>query len=364
MPSEGRASARPVSEAASEEEPGRAEARPSEAIRYGLAAIKNVGEGAMAAAIAERERGGDFTSLEDFCSRLDSRLANRKIIESLVKAGAFDFLGRDRAELFACIEETLAASAASHRDRAAGQVSLFGDLPQPIIAPKNSDYPQWSEREKMSFEKELLGFYVTGHPLDAYAPLFASGKYQAISSLGELADRATFTIAGAIAQVDRKFTKKEGKPFAVVFLEDLTGTLEVVLWNETYVGVANALEPGTVIAIRGTLDKRDDTVRATAQKVKMLTPEIAAAAGETANGAETNGSARVREEPSVTLRFPAGVAADELRTVREILASSPGSQLVTLMMTSEDGRTVRIDAGDLCRVEFTPAIERRLAAWL
>ena len=81
------------------------------AIRYGLAAIKNVGEGAMAAAIAERERGGDFASLEDFCSRIDSRLANRKIIESLVKAGAFDFLGRDRAELFACIEETLAAAA-------------------------------------------------------------------------------------------------------------------------------------------------------------------------------------------------------------------------------------------------------------
>ena len=84
------------------------------AIRYGLAAIKNVGEGAMASAIAERERRGDFTSLEDFCSRLDSRIANRKIIESLVKAGAFDFLKRRRAELFACIEETLAASAASH----------------------------------------------------------------------------------------------------------------------------------------------------------------------------------------------------------------------------------------------------------
>ncbi len=99
------------------------------AIRYGLAAIKNVGEGAMASAIAERERRGDFTSLEDFCSRLDSRIANRKMIESLVKAGAFDFLGRERAELFACIEETLAASAASHRDRAAGQVSLFDDLP-------------------------------------------------------------------------------------------------------------------------------------------------------------------------------------------------------------------------------------------
>ena len=164
--------------------------------------------------------------------------------------------------------------------------------------------------------------------------------------------------------MDRKFTKKEGKPFAVVFLEDLTGTLEVVLWNETYVTIANALELGTVIAIRGTLDKRDDTVRATAQKVKRLTPESAAPAYETTNGAETNGATRVREEATVTLRFAAGIDADELRTVREILASSPGSQPVTLMMTREDGQTVQIEAGEFCRVEFTPAMERQLAPWL
>jgi len=332
------------------------------AIRYGLAAIKNVGEGAMAAAIAERERGGDFTSLEDFCSRLDSRIASRKIIESLVKAGAFDFLGRDRAELFACIEETLAASASSHRDRAAGQVSLFGDLPRPAIVPRHHDYLRWSEREKMSFEKELLGFYVTGHPLDAYAQLFANGKYQTIASLGELADRSTFTIAGAIAQVDRKFTKKEGKPFAVVFLEDLSGTLEVVLWNETYAPVAAKLELGAVIAVRGTLDKRDDTVRATAQKVKALTPEDATAADGTTNGAETNGAMRVREEAPITLRFRAGIAPEELRTVREILASSPGTQPVALLLTSANSETVRIEAGE--RVALTPALEARLARWL
>jgi DNA polymerase-3 subunit alpha len=334
-------------------------------IRYGLAAIKNVGEGAMASAIAERERGGDFTSLEDFCSRLDSRIANRKIIESLVKAGAFDFLKRKRAELFACIEETLAASAASHRDRAAGQVSLFGDLPPASIGRAAHTYTPWTDRETLSFEKELLGFYVTGHPLDAYAPLFASGKYQPIASLGELADRATFTIAGAIAQADRKFTKKEGKPFAVVFLEDLTGTLEVVLWNETYINVSQALEPGTVLAIRGTIDKRDDSIRATAQKVKVLTPESAAVVpNETTNGSETNGTARAREDPPVTLRFAPGIGADELRTVREILASSPGLQPVTLMMTSDGGATVRIDAGDSCRIELTPSVEQQLTPWL
>jgi DNA polymerase-3 subunit alpha len=327
------------------------------AIRYGLAAIKNVGEGAMAAAIAERERGGDFTSLEDFCSRLDSRLANRKIIESLVKAGAFDFLGRDRAELFACIEETLAASAASHRDRAAGQVSLFGDFPAPAIARAADRYARWSEREKMSFEKELLGFYVTGHPLDAYAPLFATGKYQPIASLSELTDRASFTIAGAIAQVDRKFTRKEGKPFAVVFLEDLSGTLEVVLWNETYVTVASALEPGTVIAVRGTLDKRDDTIRATAQKVKVLTPE-------TVEMPPTNGSARIQEEEQITLRFGAGIGSEELRTVRDILASSPGSRPVTLLLTSCEGETVQIETGETCRIALTPGLEEQLARWL
>ena len=319
----------------------------------------------MASAIAERERRGDFTSLEDFCSRLDSRIANRKIIESLVKAGAFDFLKRRRAELFACIEETLAASAASHRDRAAGQVSLFGDLPPAPIARAAHTYTPWTDRETLSFEKELLGFYVTGHPLDAYASLLGSGKYQAIASLGELSDRATFTIAGAISQVDRKFTKKEGKPFAVVFLEDLTGTLEVVLWNETYVTVAHALEPGSVIAIRGTIDKRDDTIRATAQKVKMLTPEnVGAVPNKTTNGSETDAMARVREDAPITLRFAAGIGADELRTVRQILASSPGLQPVTLMLTSDAGATVRIEAGDSCRIELTPSVEQQLTPWL
>ena len=348
----------PVTEDA---EPGE---KGSSAIRYGLAAIKNVGEGAMASAIAERERGGDFTSLEDFCSRLDSRLANRKIIESLVKAGAFDFLQRERAELFACIEGTLAASASAHRDRASGQVSLFGDLPPAAITRPVSDYVPWTERETLSFEKELLGFYVTGHPLDAYASLFAAGKYQTIASLGELADRATFKIAGAIAQVDRKFTKKEGKPFAVVFLEDLSGTLEVVLWNETYVPVSDALELGTVIAIRGTLDKREDSVRATAQKVRLLKPEHAAASLPNHEERSNGDASRVREDAPLTLRFGADSGAQDLRTVREILASSPGSQSVTLVMTREDGQTVRIEAGDFCRVEFTPAIERQLAAWL
>jgi DNA polymerase-3 subunit alpha len=218
------------------------------AIRYGLAAIKHVGESAMEAAIRERERGGDFISLQDFCSRLDSRIANRKMLESLIKAGAFDFLGRERAELFACIDEALSASAAALRDRVAGQVSLFDETTAPATSRKRLITP-WGDHEKLSYEKELLGFYVSGHPLDAYVDLFATKNYRSIASLSELDDRALFKIAGAIVEVERKFTRREGKPFAVVWVEDLTDMLEVVVWNEVYIKISAALVAGRVIEI-------------------------------------------------------------------------------------------------------------------
>src|SRR5437773_7819244 len=203
------------------------------AIRYGLAAIKHVGENAMEAAISEREQRGDFISLEDFCARLNSRIANRKMLESLIKAGAFDFLGRDRVELFSCIDDAMSASAAAQRDRLAGQVSLFDESAAPRASRKRAITP-WTEHEKLSYDKALLGFYVSGHPLDAYVELFAARNYRSIASLGELDDRAAFKIAGAIVEVEKKFTRKEGKPFAVIWIEDLTNMLEVVVWNEVY----------------------------------------------------------------------------------------------------------------------------------
>src|SRR5437868_83849 len=223
-------------------------------IRYGLAAIKHVGESAMDAAICEREQRGNFRSLEDFCTRLDSRVANRKMLESLIKAGAFDFLGRDRAELFGCIDQSLSASAAAQRDRVAGQVSLFDEADTPTTSRKRPITP-WSEHEKLSYEKELLGFYVSGHPLDAYVDLFATKNYRTIASLGDLDDRVLFKIAGAIVEVERKFTRREGKPFAVVWVEDLTDMLEVVVWNEVYMKISDALVAGRVVEIKATLDK-------------------------------------------------------------------------------------------------------------
>jgi DNA polymerase-3 subunit alpha len=325
------------------------------AIRYGLAAIKHVGESAMEAAIRERERGGDFTSLQDFCSRLDSRIANRKMLESLIKAGAFDFLGRERAELFACIDEALSASAAAYRDRVAGQVSLFDEASAPTTSRKRLITP-WSEHEKLTYEKELLGFYVSGHPLDAYVDLFAAKNYRPIASLGELDDRAPFKIAGAIVTVEKKFTRKEGKPFAVVWVEDLSDMLEVVVWNEVYVKISDALVAGRVVEIKGTLDKRDDALRATAQEIKTF------ASGKTngANERTTDGC----QESVVILQFSPATTGDELREVREILASSPGRRPVQLLFDRTNGNPLRLDAGTEFRVDLTPDLETKLSRWL
>ena len=324
------------------------------AIRYGLAAIKNVGEAAMQLSIEERERAGDYISLDDFCGRIGTRIANRKMLESLIKAGAFDFIGRDRAELYACIDESLACAAAAHRDRTAGQVSLFDDEMHAATTRQRAVTP-WTDHEKLSYEKELLGFYVSGHPLDAYVDLFAAKNYQPISGLGDLEDRSQFRTAGAIAQVDKKFTRKEGKPFAVIWIEDLTGTIEVVVWNDVYVTVSEILAPGRVIEIRGTVDTRGDSLRATAQKVKLVTREKS-------NG--SNGDDKNVREAVVLLQFSPATTSEELREVRELLASSPGHRPVQLLFDRPTGDPLRVDAGSDLRVDLTRDLEEKLTRWL
>jgi DNA polymerase-3 subunit alpha len=326
------------------------------AIRYGLAAIKNVGETAMAMAIREREQRGEFASLEDFCGRLDSRVANRKMLESLTKAGAFDFTRRDRAELFASIEDALASSAALQRDRVSGQVSLFDEHTHAATAVRRQSIKSWSEHEKLAYEKELLGFYVSGHPLDAYAELLAAKNYRSIASLGELDDRAQFKIAGAIVEVEKKFTKKDGKPFAIVWLEDLVDMLEVVVWNELYLKLSDVLVPGRVVELKATLDRRDEMLRATAVEIKQLAPRKPNGANERTKDAS--------QMSAILLRFSSGTTGDELRQVRNILVSSPGRHPVQLLFDRHNGNSLRFDAGAEFRVDVTPALEEKLSRWL
>jgi DNA polymerase-3 subunit alpha len=159
-------------------------------------------------------------------------------------------------------------------------------------------------------------------------------------------------------QVDKKFTKKEGKPFAVVLLEDLTATLEVVLWNEVYTTVADVLALGRVIAVKGTLDKRSDALRAVAQKVKVLTP----AAPSSPN--ESNGNGHAAGKAPLVLCFSPTASADEFRQVQAVLLASPGTQPVRLMFCRADGELLQMEAGINLRVEMTPTLREKLAPWL
>ena len=214
----------------------------------------------------------------------------------------------------------------------------------------------WTEHEKLSYEKELLGFYVSGHPLDAYADLFASKKYRSIASLGDMDDRGQFKIAGAIVEVEKRFTKKEGKPFSIVRIEDLMDTLEVVVWNEVYLKVSEILLPGRVVELKATLDRRDDMLRATAVEIKPLS-------SIRSNGA-TDQSEVKSQASAIRLRFSSATTRDELRQVRNILVSSPGRHPVQLLFDRSNGNPLRLEAGVEFRVNLTPDLAEKLSRWL
>ncbi len=318
-------------------------------IRYGLAAIKNVGQAAMEAAIQDREKNGLFKSLEDFCGRLDSRKINKKVIESLVKCGAFDFTGVERAALFAEIDAALLASASAHRDRASGQVSLFDALTETAPAPKRSQASvvPWSKAEKLAFEKELLGFYVTGHPLDEYRSVLESGLYVAISALGEQEDKSTVQVAGALTVVEKKFTKKDGKPFAIVTLEDFTGTVEVMIWNDAFSKYATHLEQGRAVAITGRLDRREESPRIVASEIKPLKPA-------------PNGASK-----PVVLSFQRDrTTENDLIEVRNAIGQSPGASPVQIEFVNGDGMRLRMKLGQEFSVNLSPELREKLLPWL
>ncbi len=318
-------------------------------IRYGLAAIKNVGETAVAAAIAERDSKGAFQSLEDFCGRIDLRKLNKKALECLVKCGAFDWTGVERAQLSSEIDGALAAASSAHRDRAVGQFSMFDDFATSSAASKNgkSGGPKvapWSSTEKLGFEKELLGFYVTGHPLDDYRA--ALEKFVPIAKLGEEEDKSTVSIAGALTSVEKKFTKKDNKPFAVVVLEDMTGSLEVMIWNETFTKSQAHLVQGTVVSITGRLDQRDESPRLVANEVKPVKKPAPS------------------EKPVVLSFERSRTTESDLLTVREVVQRFPGSRRLELRFVNAEGQRVRLLAGSEFKIALSDTAAKELSPWL
>jgi DNA polymerase-3 subunit alpha len=241
------------------------------AIRYGLSAVRNVGEQVVETIIAARREKGRFTDFFDFCEKVDIGVLNKRVIESLIKAGAFDSLGMPRRGLFEVHEVAVDRVTARKRAEAAGQFSLFGGLgdgdevvtePLPVVGRED-----WEKSQRLAFEKEMLGQYVSDHPLLGLEHVLQRTADTPLSSLTERADGAVVTVAGILAKLTKKFTKR-GEVYIIADLEDLDGGAECIFFPQVYTQHQGILVQDAVVVVKARVDARDETPKLVALEVK------------------------------------------------------------------------------------------------
>ena len=242
-------------------------------IRFGLAAIRNVGEGVVASIKSAREAKGAFTSFGDFLAKVDAQVCNKKTIESLIKAGAFDELGHHRKGLVAVHLTAIDAVIESKRAEAIGQFDLFGDVGGSEMSGLEIDIPtgEWDKATLLAFEREMLGLYVSDHPLLGVEHILRSNTDMSISALLDDGgvQEGFVTIGGLITGISRKVSR-QGSSWAIVTVEDLEGALEVLFFSNTYNQYALTLIEDRVVTIRGRVDRREDQVRFSAFEMSPL----------------------------------------------------------------------------------------------
>jgi DNA polymerase-3 subunit alpha len=224
-------------------------------IRFGLAAIKGVGEGAVKAIIAAREAAGPFTDLFDLTGRVDSRQANRKVYEALIKSGALDSLGSNRAELLDAVDDALELSSRAARERELGQTSLFGGASQETaqaLAPRMRRLPPPPMLEQLAWEKETLGIFVSGHPLAGVAEALKRTGAVEIRSLRELPEDENVTVAGLLIEVRRTLTKAQ-QQILYATIEDQTGSVEAIVFPKSYGQLQAAFQKDAIVVVKGRL---------------------------------------------------------------------------------------------------------------
>jgi len=244
-----------------------------QAIRFGLAGIKNVGEGSAEAIVEEQNRNGPYTCLMNFCSRVDGQIVNKKVIESLVRCGAFDSLNIHRARLFNGIDFAMTRAAHAMHDRKSGQRNLFDLLDKGQAETLSEDIPDcepWHESKLLSGEKELLGIYMSGHPLTEYATLLERYQLTTVQGLDQLQDKTATRLGGIISQVVKKVTKAKKESMAIIKLEDLDGSAEVIVFPEVYQKYGTFIRQGEAIMICGEVSKREDRPKLVAYEIYPL----------------------------------------------------------------------------------------------
>ncbi len=263
-----------------------------EGIRYGLAAIKNVGEGAAQSMVDTRIADGPFATLFEFCERIDLRTANRRVVESLIAAGALDSLEGHRAQKMEALDLALKAANKSQEDRNKGQISLFDGGGSELVIQELPEVEQWSEREKLAKERDLLGLYISSHPLKPYARDLKNFA-RPLSEIDGQRSGAPLRVGGLVEEV-RKLFDRRGNPFAFVTLKDLNGTGDIAFFAEAFAHHQQLLVEGETILVEGRVCERNGRLSLQADRALPLK------------------SARAELTKSVTLSLPYQKVGDPL----------------------------------------------------
>ena len=303
-----------------------------ESIRFGLAAIKNVGENTAKAIRDSRLGAGEFTSLYDLCERIEARFLNKRVFESLIKSGALDSLG-SRESMLASVDEALAAVQRALRTRESGQHGLFGTAAAPAPMPfQLRDAEPWSEAERLASEYAMLGFYVSGHPLAKYASRLQELKCVSIDQVEGQRNGKEITIAALVVGV-RPMRTKKGARWAIYTIQDMTGVQELLTFPECFARVEQMLKQGTPLLLKARVQVEEAGTRLSLQEVARLED--------------------LAERPAAILRIYLTLEDlndESLDRLEELLSSHRGASPVALELTARDGTVATMQVEQRARV--------------
>jgi DNA polymerase-3 subunit alpha len=305
-------------------------------IRFGLAAVKNVGQNAIEAILKAREKQERFSSLHEFCQKVEQRTVNKRVIESLVKCGAFDSTGAKRWELMSDLPSAMESGQRIQKDRVYGQKGLFGfnEIYESNHKSGNgkTNVTPWEENEILAYEKETLGFYITGHPLanqKRQLDRFCNCNSQNIS---EMNNGRQINIGGIIIKVRTQMTKK-GKIMAYITLEDLAGFVEIIVFPDIYKATEPVLKSDNSILVKGYIDTSNETIKIIAKDIMLLSEAVGNWTGKIHINIQT-----------------AGLEADFLGKIKSILAAHRGKNDVLLHLISPDGKSISMNTSSQLKV--------------
>lgn len=331
----------------------------SRSIRFGLASIKNVGASAIEPIIKARLQGGEFKSIEDFCRRVDLRLVNKKVMESLIKSGAFDSLAQ-RGSLLSAVDRIISLSQREQRQKETGQSSMFDMLGTNISVPLpalNLEQYDVTLREKLECEKELLGVYFSEHPLSALASKLAE---QTTNLCGEIThDMAgERVIIGGIVTSIRHVTTKNNRPFVIANLEDISGSVEVTAWPEVFNQTQELWTEGNILLIDGNVKSREDRINISCLKVRKFETEPIQL--ETKNDNKKSNHVPLAKNLTIDIHQSNNSDKDlfQLQQIIEILKRYPGNDNVQLIIHNER-QTIKMEIPDL-KIDYSNGLVKEL----